>query len=63
MLIVKLICKECYNKKYGELPTVEYGMLYQTTDEQMECEDCGKKDYLIYTTESVDPKNYKFKLK
>ena len=63
MLIVKLICKECYNKKYGDLPTVEYEMLYQTTDEQMECEDCGKKDNLINTTESVDPKNYKFKLK
>ena len=63
MLIVKLICKECYNKKYGELPTAEYGMLYQTTDEQMECEDCGKKDYLIYTTEPVNPKNYKLKFK
>ena len=63
MMIVKVICKECYNKKYGELPTVEYGMLYQTTDEQMECEDCGKKDYLIYTTERVDPKNYELKFK
>ena len=63
MLIVKLICKECYNKKYGDLPTVEYEMLYQTTDEQMECEDCGKKDYLIYTTAAANPKKYNLKPK
>lgn len=63
MLIVKLICKECYNKKYGELPKVEYGMLYQTTDEKMECEECGKEDNLIYTTESADPKKCKLKFK
>ena len=62
MLVVKLICKECYNKKYGELPT-KYIVPYQTTDERMECEDCGKKDYLIYTTEPVNPKNYKLKFK
>lgn len=62
MLIIKLICKECYNKKYGEPPT-KYIVPYQTTDEKIECEDCGKEDYLIYTTEPMNPKNYKLKLK
>lgn len=63
MLIIKLICKECYNKKYGELPTGAYGMPYKITDEKTECEECGKKDYLIYTTESADPKKCKLKFK
>ncbi|MGN0492593.1 MAG: hypothetical protein ACI4F7_03005 [Acutalibacteraceae bacterium] len=61
MLVVKLICKECYNKKYGEPPI--RSLSYKITDEKMECEDCGKKDYLIYTTTPVNPKNYKLKLK
>ena len=63
MLVVKLICKECYNKKYGELPNWKYGMPQRTTNEEMECEVCGKNDYLIYTTESVNPKNYRLKFK
>ena len=50
MLIVKLICKECYKNKYGDLPKKEFGIPNRVTDEKMECEDCGKVDYLIYTT-------------
>lgn len=60
LLIVKLICKECYIKKYGEMSNRV--VPYQITNEKMECEDCGKKDCLIYTTEAVDPKNYNLKL-
>ncbi|MGN1097934.1 MAG: hypothetical protein ACI4SS_03440 [Clostridia bacterium] len=63
MLIIKLICKECYNKKYGELPIGIYNASYKITNEKTECEECGKKDYLIYTTEAVNPKNYKLKFK
>lgn len=63
MLIVKLICKECYNKKYGELPIGTYNFSYKETDEKMECEDCGKKDYLIYTTAAANPKKYNLKPK
>ena len=61
MMIVKVICKECYIKKYGKIPVG--AIWYRETDEQMECEDCGKKDYVIYTTERVDPKNYELKFK
>lgn len=61
MMIVKLICKECYIKKYGEMPI---GVVPdKITNDKKECEDCGKKDYLIYTTTPVNPKNYKLKLK
>ena len=63
MLIVKLICKECYHKKYGESPIGTYNFSYKETEEETECEDCGKTDYLIYTTERVDPKKHKLKFK
>ena len=61
MLIVKLICKECYKRKYGEMPIRVVS--YKITNDKKECEDCGKKDYLIYTTEAVNPKNYNLKTK
>ena len=60
MLVVKLICKECYKNKYGDLPKKEFGIPNRVTDEKMECEDCGKEDYLIYTTEPIDPKKCKW---
>lgn len=63
MLIIKLICKECYNKKYGEQSKKEFGIPNRVTEEKMECEDCGKKDYLIYTTEPMNPKKHKLKFK
>ena len=49
--IVNLICKECYNKKYGELPTWENKPICQITKKKQICEECGRKDYLIYTAE------------
>ncbi|MEE1238599.1 MAG: hypothetical protein UHO61_01580 [Acutalibacteraceae bacterium] len=61
MLIVKLICEECFNKKYGETPVYKYdSMLYKGTEEEIECEECGKVDYLIYITEPKDPKKCKW---
>ncbi len=54
MLIVKLICKECYIEKYGELPHWAYGPLYEMTEEIKQCEICGKRDYLVYTTEKLE---------
>ncbi len=53
-LRISCICKECYIKKYGELPTWVYGDLYRITDEENKCEDCGKTDFLIYTTEKFE---------
>ena len=61
LLIVKLICKECYKKKYGDQPKPEFGIPNRVTEEKTECEDCGKVDYLIYTTEPIDPKKCKWK--
>ena len=60
MLIVKLICKECYKNKYGERSKSEFGIPNRVTDEKMECEECGKVDHLIYTTEPIDPKECKW---
>lgn len=63
MLILKAICDECYKKKYGKLPDEEYDALYRIRNKKIECEDCGKEDYLIFTTVSVNPKNYELKFK
>ncbi len=60
LLKIVFICKECYIKNHGELPTQAYGPLYQLTEEECHCEICNKKDYLILTTEPVDEKDIIF---
>ena len=51
MLVIRCICEECYNKKYGELPV---GKAYEKKTEKEKCEKCGKLDHLIYITEPYE---------
>ncbi len=51
MLVVKLICKDCFKNKYGEQPAWAYSVFYRMTNVEKECEYCGKNDILIYTVE------------
>ncbi len=59
MLVVKMICKECYVKQYGDLPVWEYGKLYEMTKEEKRCEKCGKTNFLVYTLEKYEGEPWK----
>ncbi len=61
MLVVKAMCKECYNKRHGELTPEGNGKLYRITDEIKKCEICGKVDTLIQRLEKFEGELLKIK--
>lgn len=47
-------CKECYEKKYGELKECDKDIIYRTIDEDYVCEICGKQNAMVITAEKPD---------